>query len=590
VEVSQLSRAAVDEYLPMTENLPVPSPERHDGDPHQDALPSHFDAIIVGSGFGGSVSALRLAEQGDKVLVIEKGRRFGPDDFAKTNWNLRRWMWMPWLGLRGIFKMTFFRHVTTLTGVGVGGGSLTYANTLPTPTDEFFSAASWSQLADWREELMPHYETARHMLGATPTPCVTTGDRILKQIATEMGREEHFESNDVGVYFGEEGVTVEDPYFGGAGPDRTGCKFCGACMTGCRHGAKNTLDQNYLYLAEQKGAQVLPETRVVAIRPRGERGADGASGYVVEARQRRGWLRHRTRRFTADRVVLAGGVLGTVELLLRMKADPDGLPNLSDRLGGDIRTNSESLIGVVTPDRSIDFSEGIAITSIFHTDEHSHVEPVRYGKGSGFFRLLTWPHAPGANVVTRFINGWRNFLRRPWRWMRALVVRDYARQWQVLLYMRTLEGKLRFVLKRSPFRFFGRVLASRHSQGDRPTAAIPEATEIAERFADKTGGVTQSLATENLFAIPTTAHILGGCCMGESGQTGVIDADHRAFGYQNLFVVDGSAVSANPGVNPSLTITALAERAMHRLGAARGVSPSADDAVEDVLEPAPASA
>ena len=375
---------------------------------------SDYDFVIVGSGFGGSVSAHRLTEKGYRVLVLEKGRRFEAEDFPKTNWDLKRWMWNPALGLKGIFKMTFMKHMTVLHGVGVGGGSLVYANTLPTPKSEFFESGSWSGLADWETELAPHYATAKRMLGATENPVVTKGDKVIEEIAKDIGREEHFHPTEVAVYFGEPNQKVPDPYFDGEGPDRVGCNFCGACMTGCRIGAKNTLDKNYLYFAEKNGAEVRPETEVTAVRPRPE------GGYLIETKPTFG--QGLEERITADRVILAAGVMGTMPLLLQMKEDPEGLPRLSERVGDFVRSNSEALIAVLSPKKGTNFSKGVAITSILHTDDHSHIEPVRYGAGSGFFRTLLAPHAPGPTVLSRIWGGFAAFLRQPIRWLRALFV------------------------------------------------------------------------------------------------------------------------------------------------------------------------
>lgn len=517
---------------------------------------AHFDAIVIGSGFGGSVTALRLSEKRHKVLVIEKGRRFGTGDFPKSNWDLRRWMWMPRAGLRGIFQMSFLEHVTVMHGVGVGGGSLVYANTLPVPKDAFFGAASWSKIADWKRELAPHYDTARRMLGAARNPRETPGDRVLRSIARDMGREDQWHMTDVAVYFGQPGKRVPDPYFGGDGPERVGCTFCGACMTGCRVGAKNTLDRNYLYLAEKRGARVLSETEVTAVRPR-----DGG-GYRVEVKGTFG-QRLDEDVHTADKVIFAGGVMGTVPLLLAMRADPNGLPKLSPRVGDMVRTNSEALFGVIVPNAKEDFSEGIAITSILHTDEHSHIEPVRYAAGSGFFRTMVLPQTGGPTTLARIAGAAQSFAKHPIQWTRAFAVADFARQSQILLYMRTLDGTLRMRLGRGVRTGFQTGLVT---ELDDPTQAprsdMPEALDLAQRFAAKVGGVAATLLTETLLGVPSTAHILGGACMGASADEGVIDGQHRVHGYDGLYVVDGSAVSANPGVNPSLTITALAERAM----------------------------
>ena len=509
-----------------------------------------YDYIIIGSGFGGSVSALRLMEKGYRVLIIERGRRFEPDDYPKTNWDLRKWMWMPKAGMRGLFKMSMFPHVSIVHGVGYGGGSLVYANTLPIPKAPFFEAPSWAHLADWQTELEPHYTEAHRMLGATVNPLTTHPDRVLEEIARDLGREDHFHKTKVAVYFGQPGVTVKDPYFGGKGPPRTGCNSCGGCMLGCRFGAKNTLDKNYLYLAEQLGLDVEVETAVDAVRP-----APGG-GYLVETHDSLAMTTSNRRTFRAHNVIVSGGVMGSIDLLLRMKRDRDGLPKLSDALGHQIRTNSESLIGVVSGDNSRDLSRGIAIGSILHTDDHSHVEPVRYSSGSGFWRLLMAPHVSGKSIPARMTNLLRAVAGKRRELMRAIMVKDFAKQSAILLYMRALEGTLRFKLGR-----LGQ-MTSEMSAGETPSASIAEATDIAERFAKKVDGITMSLINETLLNIPTTAHILGGACMGGSAADGVIDAKHEVFGYPGLYVIDGAAVSANPGVNPSLTITALAERAM----------------------------
>ncbi len=523
---------------------------------------TRHDWVVIGSGFGGSVSALRLAEKGYRVAVLEKGKRFERHDFPKDNTDVRRWLWAPGLGAHGIFQMTFLDHVTILHGVGVGGGSLTYANTLPKPKASFFHSPAWSHLADWERELERHYETAWRMLGAAKNPTETPGDRVLAQIAKELGREKHHHPTEVSVFFGEPGVEVDDPYFGGKGPRRVGCTHCGACMTGCRVGAKNTLDRNYLHLAEGLGVEIHPETEVTAVRPLRSQG-----GYRIETRRSLG--KGEARVFEAQNVVFAGGVMGTLPLLLSMKADPEGLPHLSERLGRQVRTNNESLIGVCAPNSKDDFSRGVAITSILHTDEHSHLEPVRYGAGSSFYQKLFVPHAPSDSAAVRVLGALGALLRHPVQWGRALRMREYAEKTQILLYMRTLEETLTLGLGRSVLRGFAKGLVSKLDVPESaPTANLPEASALAKRFGEIVGGLPGNFFAETLIAAPTTAHILGGCVMGASADEGVIDRDHRVFGYPGLYVIDGSAVSANPGVNPSLTITALAERAMSKVPSA----------------------
>lgn len=524
----------------------------------QSAGQHDYDFVIIGSGFGGSVSALRLVEKGYKVLMLEKGSELRAKDFPKTNWNLRRWLWMPKLGFRGLFQLRLFKHVTVLAGAGVGGGSLVYANTLPVPKAGFFTSRAWSHLDDWQRELEPHYAVARRMLGAEQVPFLTPPDRVLKAVAESRGEPEAFESTHVAVYFGKPGETVADPYFEGEGPERTGCIKCGACMTGCRHGAKNTLDKNYLYLARKLGLTLKADCEVVDVRPLP--GPEG--GYEILTREGKGLfgrLRRRGR-YTAKRVVFSAGVLGTVDLLLSLRQR--SLPKLSEQVGRRIRTNSESLIGVVSEQRDQDLSRGVAIGSIYQTDPHSHLEVVRYGAGSGFFRLLMAPHVGGtAPGVIKLVQALGRALRRPLHFLRSYLVPDWAKYTIILLYMRSAEGTLRFRRKG----LFGRRMGSDVEQGARPVAAIPEASELADAVAERTSGFAASLVTETALNIPTTAHILGGACMGADASEGVIDRDHQVFGYPGLYVIDGSSVSANPGVNPSLTITALAERAMSKI-------------------------
>ena len=512
-----------------------------------------YDYVIVGSGFGGAVSALRLSEKGYRVLVLEKGMRLGATDFPESSWDLKRWLWLPAMKCHGLFKLTFFRHVSVLSGVGVGGGSLVYANTLPVPKREFFTSPSWAHLADWEAELRPYYQTALRMLGAATNPRLETGDLALRELGRQIGMEQHFEPTEVSVFFGEPGKTVADPYFSGKGPERAGCTFCGGCMTGCRHNAKNSLDKNYLFLAEQLGAVIQPESLVTAVRPLAAE--DGAAGYAVD------WQPSATRKGAGGTlrcrgVVFAGGVLGTLDLLLRLKQST--LPRLSDKLGYGVRTNSEALIPVTVPDRSKVFSDGVAIGSILHTDAHSHLEPVRYAAGSGFWRLGMGPRIHHRNGLVRALKLIADYLLHPVMNLKVLLVDDWAKRTQVLLFMQTVDSTLRLVQGR-----FG--LATKLDQGPAPSAFMPEAADLAQRYAAIVGGKPMGLVNDTLLGIPSTAHILGGACMGKDASSGVIDRDNRVFGYRNLYVCDGSMISANPGVNPSLTITALSERAMNKL-------------------------
>ena len=508
-----------------------------------------YDYVIVGSGFGGSVSALRLAEKGYSVLVIEKGKRFEAEDFPKTNLNLKKWLWLPSMRFFGIFKLTFFKHVGIVSGVGVGGGSLVYANTLPVPQKAFYNSGSWVGLADWQTELEPFYRIAEKMLGAAIVPKPGPADEALREVAKEIGKLDHYSPTNVSVFFGEEGETVKDPYFDGKGPDRAGCIYCGACMTGCRHNAKNSLDKNYLYLAEQIGVDVIPEQEVFDVTPKSP---EGNNGYAVKFKSATKTFKKK-QSVDAKNVIFSGGVLGTVSLLLKLK--DSSLPNLSDKLGDDIRTNNESLIGVINDKNKKDFSQGVAIGSIVHTDENSHLEVVRYGKGSSFWRFSFIPLAYGKTFGKRIVALFKNFFSKPWRFIKITFQWNFTTKNTILLFMQTLDSKLKF--ERS-----GNGMKSTVQVGNNPTSFIPEAKELADIYGKKTDGEAFILSTETILGIPTTAHILGGCVIGENADKGVIDKNQKVFGYQNMMVVDGSAISANPGVNPSLSITAMSERAM----------------------------
>ncbi len=518
--------------------------------------PQHdYDYVIIGSGFGGSVSALRLSEKGYKVLVIEKGKWWIAADFPKTIWNLKKWIWAPILRLFGFFQMTYYRHVGILSGVGVGGGSLVYANTLPVPKQSFYSSGSWCQLKDWESELKPFYNLALKMLGASPNPRLEKGDEALKELACDMGKEDQFHPTNVSVYFGKPGETVPDPYFDGKGPDRTGCIYCGGCMVGCRYNSKNTLDKNYLHLAQHHGAKIQAESKVTDVRPLGEK---GEMGYTVSWESSTGFMFKKSGTVVTRGVVFSGGVLGTVKLLLALMRS--SLPNLSKKVGAMVRTNCEALMPVTALDKKTDYSQGIAIGSILHTDRHTHVEPVRYSKGSGFWRLIMFPRVNGKNFMSRIVRiGW-DYLRHPLQNLKVLFVDDWAQRTQVMLFMQTLESTLQFKKGR-----LGSWMRTGIEAGEKPTPFIHEADELIDKYAKKINGKPMMPYNEALFGVPTTAHILGGACMGENSNEGVIDKNNRVFGYENMFVCDGAMISANPGVNPSLTITSITERAMSKI-------------------------
>ncbi len=519
----------------------------------------HYDAdfLVIGSGFGGAVSAMRLAEKGYSVVVLEQGRRYRTEDFPRTNWSLRKYLWSPRVGLGGIQALTFLRHALVLHGTGVGGGSLVYANTLLHPPEEAFGESQWGS-SGWAERLAPHYAEARRMLGATPCPGLGRTDELLADVTADLPGAGPLAVNDVGVFFGEPGVEVDDPYFGGAGPTRVGCTRCGACMIGCGVGAKNTLDKNYLWFAEQAGAQIVPETRATCIRDRGD-------GFVVEARSTFGW-RARRRSWRARRVVVAGGVLGTVNLLGKSKLR-GGLPRLSPRLGDVVRTNSEAILIADTPDTSADFGDHVAITSKLKADDDTFIEMVRFNRGSG---ALFWLSAPlfEASRLPRPLAYAGAVLRRFPQVLRGLWPFGRAARSAIVLAMQPTAGHLRLRVRR---RWLGgTTLSSELPEGEEPPVGeIPVATDITRRLAAVLGGdAWQSLWTA-LFGSPTTAHILGGCTIGATAAEGVVDESGQAHGHPGLYVVDGSVVPANLGVNPSLTITALAEHFMAQVPPAR---------------------
>ncbi len=514
--------------------------------------PTHYDVVIIGSGFGGSVAALRLTEKGYHVGVLEAGRRFDESSYPTTSWDVRNFLWAPKLGCFGIQRISLLRNALILSGAGVGGGSLNYANTLYEPPSAFFADPQWAHLTDWNAELSPYYDQAKRMLGVTTNPVTTAADEVLRSVAEDLGVGQSYQPTPVGVFFGSPGVRVEDPFFGGAGPPRSGCLNCGACMTGCRHNAKNTLTKNYLYLAEAAGAQVHPLTTVTRLRP-GRRGA----GFEVEAVRTGRWVRRGRHGFTADQVVLAAGALGTAKLLHRMR-DTGALPDLSPRLGVLTRTNSEAIIGARTWAPDADYSRGVAITSSIHPDANTHIEPVRYGKGSDAMGLLQTALADGNQRGPRVLAWLRELISLRGKAIGVHNPIGWAQKTIILLVMQTLDNSITTFTKRG---MFGRRLSSRQGHGAPNPSWIPAGHDVARRVAERIGGVAGG-AWNDVANIPMTAHFIGGAAIGDSAQTGVIDPYHRVHGYPQLSIVDGSAISANLGVNPSLTITAQAERAM----------------------------
>jgi cholesterol oxidase len=514
------------------------------------------DVVVVGSGFGGSVSALRLTEKGYRVAVLESGRRFDDDTLPKTSWDARRFLFAPALRCFGIQRISVLKDVMVLSGAGVGGGSLVYANTLYEPLPPFYSDPQWAHITDWRDELAPYFDQAKRMLGVTENPTMTPADEVMLRVAKDMGVDDTFRRTPVGVFFGDPddpdraGKQVDDPFFGGAGPKRTGCTECGECMTGCRHGAKNTLLTNYLYLAEQAGAQVYDMTTVTAIRPL----PDGR--YEVTTRRTGSrWRRGVT--YVADDVIVAAGTLGTQKLLHAMR-DDGLLPHLSERLGELTRTNSEAIVGARTYRGDEDFSRGVAITSSFHPDDDTHVEPCRYGRGSNMMGLLTTTLADGDTGVARPLRWLIEVLRRPGAFLRNLSLRHWSEQTIIALVMQTRDNSITCFTKKG---LFGRRLTSRQGHGEANPTWIPVGHTVVRRISQRIGGSPKG-GINDVFDIPMTAHFLGGTPIGDSDDKGVIDAYHRVFGHPGLHVVDGAAISANLGVNPSLTITAQAERAM----------------------------
>ncbi|WP_139978056.1 GMC family oxidoreductase N-terminal domain-containing protein [Nocardioides litoris] len=517
-----------------------------------------FDVLIVGSGFGGSVAALRLTEKGYRVGVLEAGPRFEDDDFSSGTLDVTRYLWAPALGCYGIQRIDALRDTLIVAGAGVGGGSLVYANTLYEPLEQFYRDPQWSGITDWKDELAPFYDQAKRMLGVVDNPVRTPADDVMEEVAGEMGVADTFRPTPVGVFFGgpgaQPGEKIADPFFGGEGPDRNACLNCGECMSGCRHNAKNTLVKNYLYLAEKRGAKVLPLTTVTRVTPRDGGGYDVDVKYTKAKRA----TARTTRTLTAEHVIMAAAALGTQKLLHRMK-DEGHLPRLSERLGYLSRTNSESILGAIAPKSdTTDYSYGVAITSSFHPDEHTHIEPCRYGKGFNTMAMLQTVLTDGDGPIPR----WQTWMREMWKEKRNLLnlydLKHWSERTVIALVMQSLDNSITTYGKKTRF---GWRMTSRQGHGAPNPTWIPAANEAVRRIAGVLGGTAGGNIGEP-FNMPLTAHFIGGCAIGTSPETGVVDAYQRVYGHPGLHVADGSAISANLGVNPSLTITAQAERAM----------------------------
>lgn len=512
-----------------------------------------YDFIIIGSGFGGSVAALRLTEKGYSVLVIEKGKRYSHEDFPRTNWNLRKYLWLPALRLFGFQKITLNRYASILSGVGVGGGSLVYANTLFHPPDEFFEHFSWNTFADWKKVLDPYYDKAAFMMGRKKYDLLNPEDILLKEIAKEMDRSDTFDNVQVGVYL-DDNDEEKDPYFMGLGPARKPCTECAGCMVGCRENAKNSLDKNYLYFAEKMGAVIQAETRAVRIDLNQER-------YRVTTRSSTAFFKRRKAVFESSGLILAAGTLGTMELLLKQKYKFKSLPALSDRLGYGVLTNSESLCAVSSIPAKM--NNGLSITSVFNPDEDTHVEVVKYPDGSNALKVFFAFSAGAARYnFLRFLKMISASIRRPVKFLKVVFNRNWSTGLVIFLVMQHIENAMAMKWKKN---LFGGKMVIDNTGKKKVSAYIDIGQKVMENYAEKSGGIAQNIILEVLFNRPTTAHILGGCIMSEGIYEGVVDPEFKVHGYQNMYVVDGSVIQGNIGVNPSFTILAMAEYAMGKI-------------------------
>ena len=529
-----------------------------------------YDYVIIGSGFGGSVSAMRLTEKGYSVLVLERGKRFQDQDFPKSNWNIWKYLWMPAIRAYGFMQLGFFKGLFVFHSSGVGGGSLVYAGVLMEPDDTFFSSPSWPHKADWKAILLPHYQTARRMLGVASNPRLTPADLALKEVSEELGFGKTFRPTDVGVFFGQEGVTVPDPYFNGAGPERAGCIFCGGCMVGCRYNAKNTLPKNYLGFAEKNGAELIAEAQVMDVKPLMlESELSQSARYEVKYRSATHLFGGRSKTVRARNVIFSAGTLGTNTLLLRCRDVTRSLPKLSPKLGHTVRSNSEAFLGAFIRHGKEDHSKGLGISSIFHADSVTQIEPVRFSDGSS---LIYW--IIGAPIIKGGGSIWRRLgqsiiavIKRPIEFLHMKYIPGLARRGTAIMVMQSEDNLMRLKLSRNLFTFFKLGLTPEHD----PTHTIPIDMELGRKvdhsFAKKIGGYPVGTLPEGVLSMPMTAHMLGGCLMGSSADAGVVNENLEIHNYPGLYVVDGSIVPANPGVNPSLTITALAEYAMSKVPA-----------------------